>query len=140
MSKIIKAGCVLINTDTKKVGLIYRSKQNDYSFPKGHLESDETIMECAMRETAEETLRLPEMLSTLSTQTYTDKEGNEIEVHWYLGRDLGKAHQNVPEELQHELIWVDPEEVEEKLSYDNLKELWKETKEKVLKYMESLTP
>lgn len=140
MSKVTKAGCVLINTDTKKVGLIYRSKQNDYSFPKGHLEPDETIMECAMRETAEETLRLPEMLSTLSTQIYTDKEGNEIEVHWYLGRDLGKAHQNVPKELQHELIWVDPEEVEEKLSYGNLKELWKETKEKVLKYMESLTP
>jgi len=140
MSKVTKAGCILIDANNKKVGLIYREKQNDYSFPKGHLEPDETILECAMRETAEETLRLPEILSQLSSQTYVDSKGDETTTHWYLARDLGKAHQNVPEELQHDLVWVDPEEVESKLSYDNLKELWNESKEKALKYMESLAP
>ncbi len=32
--KVEKAGTILINLETKKIGLIYRKKQNDYSFPK----------------------------------------------------------------------------------------------------------
>lgn len=138
--KVNKAGCILINCENKKVGLVYRSKHDDYSFPKGHVEPDETIMECAMRETAEETLRLPEILSELPQQSYTDSRGDETTMYWYLARDLGKVHNEVPLELQHELVWVDPEEVENKLSYDNLKELWKNSKEKAIKYMETLAP
>lgn len=139
MTKVNKAGCILINCETKKVGLVHRAKQDDYSFPKGHQESDETIIECAMRETSEETLRLPEMLATLSTKQYTDSKGDETTVYWYLARDLGKVHAHIDAELQHELVWVDPEEVEEKLSYDNLKQLWNESKDKVRSYMEQLT-
>ena len=39
---IKKAGCVLVNIETRQVGLVYRNKKNDYSFPKGHLEMGET--------------------------------------------------------------------------------------------------
>lgn len=53
--KVEKAGTILINLKTKKIGLIYRKKQKDYSFPKGHKEINETLMECAIRETNEET-------------------------------------------------------------------------------------
>ena len=31
-----KGGCFLINKEMKTVALIFRPKQNDYSFPKGH--------------------------------------------------------------------------------------------------------
>ena len=50
-----KAGCFLIRKETKEIALIYRTKQNDYSFPKGHVEKGETLKEAAIRETAEET-------------------------------------------------------------------------------------
>ena len=53
--KVEKAGCILINKENNKIGLIYRQKQKDYSFPKGHRESEESLIECAIRETAEET-------------------------------------------------------------------------------------
>lgn len=55
--KVEKAGCILINKENNKIGLIYRQKQKDYSFPKGHRESEESLIECAIRETAEETKR-----------------------------------------------------------------------------------
>ena len=48
-----KAGCILLNYDKQKIALVCRN--NEYSFPKGHLEENETIQECAIRETIEET-------------------------------------------------------------------------------------
>ena len=45
----LKAGIILINKN--KIALIYRDNYNDYSFPKGHLEDNESLIECAIRET-----------------------------------------------------------------------------------------
>lgn len=50
---IKKAGCVLINFETNDIALVYRDEH--YSFQKGHLEIGETLQECAIRETKEET-------------------------------------------------------------------------------------
>ena len=55
--KTIKAGCFLIDKENKMIALIHREKQNDYSFPKGHVEQGEDIKSAAIRETAEETKR-----------------------------------------------------------------------------------
>lgn len=59
----VKAGCFLLNKQNKSIALVYRAKQNDYSFPKGHLEKAETVEQCAIRETAEETKRKAEIVS-----------------------------------------------------------------------------
>ena len=58
-----KAGCVLLNEEKNKVALVYRKKQKDYSFPKGHVEPNEKLWECAVRETEEETGRLCNIIS-----------------------------------------------------------------------------
>lgn len=62
----LKAGCYLVNKELKSVAVIYREKQKDYSFPKGHTEEGETIEETALRETAEETKRDAEIVKKFS--------------------------------------------------------------------------
>lgn len=138
MTQVNKAGCILINPNTNQVGLIYRHKHQDYSFPKGHQEENETLIECAIRETIEETSRLPEILSNLPKQQYVDSKGDETTVYWYLARDLCKSHSKIEDELKHELVWINFDEVEEKLSYENLKELWNQVKDKVQYYFDQL--
>lgn len=32
-----KSGTILLNLNSKQIGLVYRNNRNDYSFPKGHL-------------------------------------------------------------------------------------------------------
>ena len=120
-----KAGSILINTTSKKIGLIYRHKQQDFSFPKGHQEPNETPLECAKRETIEETQRDVEILTPLEVQKYISKKGKNISVHWFLAKDRGPTTKIITEDLKHELIWVDFDQVTQKLSYDNLKQLFK---------------
>lgn len=129
-----KAGCILINKELKKIGLVYRKKLNDYSFPKGHLEENETLSECAVRETTEETGRDCKLISDkeIGLIEYTNYEG-QIKTYMFLALDKGKTNKKIAEKDKEELVWVNYNEVESKLSYQNLKDFWNKVKEKVEK-------
>ena len=125
--KVKKAGTILINIENKKIGLVYRPSKNDYTFPKGHLEVGETLQQCAVRETEEETGRKNHLINQKEIEIlkYTTLAGEEAECYYYISIDDGECKKTIPEELQEKLIWVSVEDVEAKLSYDNLKDLWK---------------
>lgn len=127
-----KAGCVLINRENKQIGLVYRKKCDDYSFPKGHLEKDETLYECAIRETEEETGRKCKLVSNEEAGIirYTNYEG-EINTYMYLAIDEGLIDKVIDEKDKENLVWVDCDEVENKLSYQNLKDFWNQVKKEV---------
>ncbi|EKE11057.1 MAG: NUDIX hydrolase [uncultured bacterium] len=123
---IRKAGAIILSSDSSdKVGLIYRTKQKDWSFPKGHIESEESSFEAMIREVVEESGLKVKLLQELPDMNYVDSQGNEVLISMYLVKSMddnntfGKSGDDVVE-------WVKIEEVSEILTYENLKKYYRE--------------
>lgn len=129
----IKAGCFLTNLKTKSIALVYREKHKDYSFPKGHLDEGETIVECAIRETAEETKRKARVIAVYEpfVERYTTPSGKKCACYMYIAIDTGESDN--PSTDTHDTHWIPFEEVEEKLSYESLKNTWSQVKDNIEK-------
>lgn len=132
-----KAGTILLNLETKQIGLVYRSKDKGYTFPKGHLEGNETLQQCAIRETEEETLRACHLLyaQEISILKYTTPNGEKVENHMYLAIDDGLTSKNIPFYDREKFEWFSFDDIETKLNFNNLKKLWNEVKEQVYKIL-----
>ena len=130
---IKKAGTILINLESKKIGLVYRKDENDYTFPKGHLEKGETLLECAVRETEEETLRKNHLIDckVIAIDRYSSGQEKNVETYYYFAIDDGETSKNIPLKDREELIWKDVDEVKNLLTYDNLKGIWSNIEDKV---------
>lgn len=135
MSKVKKAGCILLNTKDHTIALVLR-KESEYSFPKGHLEEGEELISCALRETAEETKREGLILEDepVYTETYVTPSGEDVIMYYFLAKDNGPSDNTSKD--THPTIWVPYDEVYDKLSYPSLKKVWEETKDKVKTYFE----
>lgn len=131
MKKVQKAGCILVDVDCKMVALVYREEKQDYSFPKGHMEEGESLIDCAIRETAEETKRDCALIleDAIATNSYITPRGEDVVVYYYLTKDIGKSDNQSIE--THPIVWVPINEVSNKLSYDNLRDMWDSIKEQV---------
>ena len=131
MDRVKKAGCVVIDTKNKTIALIYREKQNDYSFPKGHMEGNETLEECAIRETAEETKRDVVLLEDnhIYIEYYETPRGESVEMYYYLAKDIGPSSNTSLD--THPTYWIPFHEVYYKLTYPSLKKVWLNIKDKV---------
>lgn len=134
MDKVLKAGCVLLDITNRTVALVYREKYNDFSFPKGHLEEGESLIECALRETAEETKREAELLdeNPIYIEEYYTPRDEDVRLYYYLARDIGPSTNDC--EDTHDLHWIDFDKVYDKLTHDRVREVWMSIKDKVKSY------
>ena len=131
-----KAGCFLIKKETREIALIYRQKQEDYSFPKGHMEKGETLKETAIRETAEETKRVAEIIDEYSplVEKYTTPKGENCVCYMFFAIDKGKSDNDSTD--THDVIWTPLNKVEDTLSYDSLKNTWRSVQDTIIKIIE----
>ena len=108
------------------VALLYRSKQGDWSFPKGHIEEGELAAETTRREVAEET-GLPVHLvgDELPPMEYAHPSGDRIVVHMFLMQSEDDAALK-NEFKDDKIVWVPYTNVADKLSYDNAKHYYHE--------------
>ena len=123
MKEIKSCGCIVIHQG--KV-LIIKQHQGFYGFPKGHMEKNETEFETAKRETKEETgidvIIIKEKRYEVS---YYTRKNNLKKVIYFLAYPKNKLDIHIQEEEILEAKWVPITEVENILTYDNIKELWK---------------
>lgn len=132
---IQKAGCILINIDKKEIALVCR--KGEYSFPKGHLEKGETLKECAIRETKEETGHDCHLvdIKEISIIHYNNSKGEKVENYFYLAIDDGLSKEKIEEKDKEVTVWKAYDEIEDTLSHQNLKDFWNEIKLKVKRTM-----
>ena len=121
--KTLKAGVIILSSvDKNRVGLLYRARQNDWSFPKGHVEKEENAIETMLREIKEETGLEVDILKELPNLEYVNIS-NEEHVYTKMFFVRSKDDSKLIVEFENDKIeWVPYNEVVEKLSYDNLKE------------------
>lgn len=126
------AGTIVIRENQKskkEVLLLFREKQNDYSFPKGAVIPGEKIEKAAARETTEETGYKIKILKKLPNLKYRKiSDGTKVRVHLFSAEIIKKV---VKKEKKEFPIWVPFDKVEKKLTYQNLKDYWKKIKDKI---------
>ena len=124
--------CGTICSSDGKV-LIIRQKQGFYGFPKGHVEEDETEVETAIRETKEETnidVLVDESLRF--SLSYIVNDTIDKEVVYFIAKPQNENIRIQESELL-DATWVDIDDVYNILTFDNLKNLWKDVLTKIKK-------
>ena len=104
-----------------EVAVVHRPRYDDWSLPKGKLDPGEGFEEAALREVEEETGLRCRLGRFLGETTYTDRKDRlKLVRYWAMEPDDGEF---TPNEEVDELLWLEPGEALERLSYDFDREL-----------------
>lgn len=124
---IKKAGAIVLRDgiNGREILLLYRNKQKDWGFPKGHVEKGETVQEATIREIKEETGLDIKVLNELSHLRYALPSGDEAELLMFLATPLSTDQKLIKENATDDLRWIPISEAENLLSYQNLKDYFK---------------
>lgn len=116
------AGCMVYRQidGHLEVLVVHRPRYDDWDFPKGKREEGETDLECALRETEEESGQRGEVIDELPADRYL-VDGREKVVRWWLLRWTDGRFE--PNEEVDEASWLSPVEAAAQLSYPHARRL-----------------
>jgi 8-oxo-dGTP pyrophosphatase MutT (NUDIX family) len=117
---LIAAGGIVID-DVNRILLVHRPRYDDWSFPKGKLDSGESPLETAIREVREETGYRVEIRSFAGAVGYLVKGTPKTVLYWTMS-PREQAEIEDPEEVS-ELVWLTKDQASERLSYGLEREL-----------------
>ena len=107
-----------------QVALIHRPRYDDWTFPKGKRDGNETDSETALREVEEETGLRGQLGRDLGEVRYRDSRGRDKVVrYWIMEPDDPNAPTNVPNREVDELRWCGVDEAVKLLTYEHDREL-----------------
>lgn len=119
-------GAIIYKKENDKLEflLVYQSNGH-YSFPKGHVDDNETEVETALREVKEETNIDVELDTNFRDEiTYLIEQKNIMKnAVYFVGKPISFELKNQDGEID-ECSWYDYETVLEKLEYDNIIEVF----------------
>lgn len=119
MSQVQAAGGVVVRDGL--VALVHRPRYDDWTLPKGKLDSGESFEEAALREVEEETGLRCRLERELPSTSYTDQKGRDKLVRWWLMEPEGGDF--APNVETDELRWLEPGEARALLTYERDREL-----------------
>jgi len=113
---VLAAGAVLWRSGPSgvEVALVHRPRYDDWSFPKGKLDADETMPFAAVREIAEETGQVARLGAVLGDVRYAVPEGSKLVRYWAAEARNGEFAAG---DETDDLRWVHPTEAAGLLSY-----------------------
>jgi 8-oxo-dGTP pyrophosphatase MutT (NUDIX family) len=122
---ILAAGGLVVrqaDSGLLEVAVVHRPGREDWSFPKGKVERNETLTECALREVEEETGLSCRILSFVGTTEYRDrKDRPKVVAYWSMQALSGTFR--VVDEVD-ELRWIElGQSVLDLLTYERDREL-----------------
>ena len=130
MTKEKSCGALVLYKDGYKTELLILKHRlgGHWSFPKGHVEDNETERETARREVFEETgIKIAICEDFREKVSYSPKPGVRKDVVYFLGCAENKTT-NIQVEEVSEIKWVDLSSAHEFLTYYNDKQLLKSAK------------
>jgi 8-oxo-dGTP diphosphatase len=108
-----------------EVAVVHRPEHLDWTLPKGKLEPDETLSECALREVLEETGQTCHLGRFVGEVEYIDRKGRTKVVSYWLMQPVAGSFEPSPE--VDELRWLPLADASEILTYDHDRELLEST-------------
>ncbi|MEX0661880.1 MAG: NUDIX domain-containing protein [Balneolaceae bacterium] len=133
METIIAAGGVVYKKEVDQIKILLIYRNGVWDLPKGKLELDESVEECAVREVVEEVgvAQFPKIESTLmDTVHFYTMNGEKIKkiTHWYLMQfnDLESEFTPQTEEGITKVEWCAIDEAQGKVGYKNLEKVLNE--------------
>lgn len=122
---IKKAGSIVRRGD--EVLLIFRDKEQDWTFPKGHIESGEDAGQAMVRELKEETGLDARIIKPLPDHFYLSPFEGEVTTSMFLVEPIEALQEMRTEHAGDQLRWVAIDEVSQLLTHDNLKSYFNST-------------